>query len=99
MESINRLHPKIKNTKVIISDFDKPYFERAIKAVGFTDVKVMQHDESTSLIPGVTLDMIRNDKGDDDSSIVLKVMVQQCSVKPTISCQSMKQKGWGENMM
>ena len=72
MESINRLPSKIKNTKVIISDFDKPYFERAIKAVGFTDVKVMQHDESTSLIPGVTLDMIRNDEGDDDSSIVLK---------------------------
>lgn len=72
MESINRLPPKIKNTKVIISDFDKPYFERAIKAVGFTDVKVMQHDESTSLVTGVTLDMIRNDKGDDDSSIVLK---------------------------
>ena len=72
MESINRLPDEIKNTKVIISDFDKPYFERAIRAVGFTDVKVMQHDESTTLMPGVTLDMIRNDKGDDDSSIVLK---------------------------
>jgi len=72
IESINRLPPEIKNTQVIISDFDKPYFERAVKAVGFKNVKVMQHDESTTLVPGVTLDMIRNDKGDDDSSIVLK---------------------------
>lgn len=72
MDSINRLPPEIKNTQVIISDFDKPYFERAIKAVGFTNVKVMEHDASTTLVPGVTLDMIRNDKGDDDSSIILQ---------------------------
>lgn len=72
MESINRLPPEIKNTQVIISDFDKPYFERAIKATSFKNVKVMEHDSSTTLIPGVTLDMIRNDKGDDDSSIVIQ---------------------------
>jgi len=72
IESINRLPPEIKNTQVIISDFDKPYFERAIRAFGFKNVQVMKHDQSTTLIPGVTLDMIRNDKGDDDSSIVLK---------------------------
>ncbi len=72
LESIQRLPPEIKNTQVIVSDFDKPYFERAIKAVGFSNVKVMQHDESTELIPGVNLHMIRNDKGDDDSSIIIQ---------------------------
>jgi hypothetical protein len=72
MESINRLPLEIKDTQVIISDFDKPYFERAIRASGFKNVKVMKHDESTTLIPGVTLDMIRNDGGDDDSSIILQ---------------------------
>ncbi len=72
MESINRLPLEIKDTQVIISDFDKPYFERAIRAVGFKNVKVMKHNESTTLIPGVTLDMIRNDEGDDDSSIILQ---------------------------
>ncbi len=72
IESINRLPPEIKNTRVIISDFDKPYFERAIRALGFKNVTVMKHNESTTLISGVTLDMIRNDKGDDDSSIVLQ---------------------------
>ena len=72
MESINRLPLEIKDTQVIISDFDKPYFERAIRASGFKNVKVMKHDESTTLIPGVTLNMIRNDVGDDDSSIILQ---------------------------
>ena len=72
IESLNRLPAEIKDTKVIISDFDKPYFERAIRGLGFKNVKVMQHDESTTLIQGVTLDMIRNDIGDDDSSIVIK---------------------------
>ena len=72
IESINRLPPEIKDTQVIISDFDKPYFERAIRAVGFSNVKVMEHDESTTIAPGITLDMIRNDEGDDDSSIVLQ---------------------------
>lgn len=72
MESINRLPSEIKNTQVIISDFDKPYFERAIRGVGFKNIKVMKHDESMTLVPGVTLDMIRNDNGDDDSSIILK---------------------------
>lgn len=72
IESINRLPSEIKDTQVIISDFDKPYFERAIRGIGFKNVKVMKHNESTTLQPGINLDMIRNDIGDDDSSIILE---------------------------
>ena len=72
IESIDRLPKEVKNTQVIISDFDKPFFERAIRGIGFKNVKVMKHDESMTLVPGVTIDMIRNDIGDDDSSIILK---------------------------
>lgn len=82
IQSINRLPSEIKNTQVIISDFDKPYFERAIRGIGFKNVKVMKHDESITLVTGVTLDMIRNDEGDDDSSIILK------GDNSTIFCQT-----------
>jgi hypothetical protein len=71
-ESIARLSKEVKKSQVIISDFDKPYFERAVRAKGFDNILVLKHDESINLVPGLKLDMIRNDIGDDDSSIVLQ---------------------------
>jgi L-ascorbate metabolism protein UlaG (beta-lactamase superfamily) len=72
LESIDRLPLDAKEALVLIPDFKARYFEPMVKAAGFKNVKVLAHDSSIELADGLSLDMLVNDKGDHDSSIVLK---------------------------
>jgi len=71
-ESIDRLPLETKEALVLIPDFKARYFEPMVQAAGFENVKVLAHGSSIELTDGLSLDMLVNDKGDHDSSIVLK---------------------------
>ena len=72
IKSINRLPSDTREALVLIPDFKAPYFERMVNDAGFENVKVLAHDASLDLADGLVLDMLVNDKGDHDSSVVLQ---------------------------
>jgi hypothetical protein len=72
MESIARLPSDTKQAMVLISEFKAPYFERMVNNAGFENVKVLVHDESLELTDSLVLDMLVNDRGEHDSSVVLQ---------------------------
>tara|TARA_Y100000741_G_scaffold364439_1_gene355456 strand:- start:437 stop:1726 length:1290 start_codon:yes stop_codon:yes gene_type:complete len=72
LESIRRLPLETKDSQVLISDYDKPYWENAVRAAGFKNIIMLEHDESLELDSEIKLHMLRNDEGDDDSSIVIE---------------------------
>jgi len=72
LESIDRLPVDAKEALVLIPDFKARYFEPMVRAAGFKNVKVLAHGESIGLADGLSLDILVNDKGDHDSSIVLQ---------------------------
>jgi hypothetical protein len=70
-ESLSRFHPREKKSKTIIPNFGLSYFENAVRANGFNNIQKMEHNEVIEIAPGVKLEMLVNDHGDHDSSILL----------------------------
>ena len=72
LESIRRLPEETKNSEVLISDYDKPYWENAVRDAGFKNISMLEHNAVFDLDSEIKLHMLRNDEGDDDSSIVIE---------------------------
>lgn len=70
-ESVARLRPEVRQARTLIPDFGLAYFERAVRANGFNNIQVLKHDEAITIAPGVTVEMLVNDHGDHDSSLLI----------------------------
>lgn len=70
-ESLARFHPREKQSKTLIPNLGAAYFEKAVRANGFNNIQILEHDEVCEIAPGVKLEMLVNDHGDHDSSILL----------------------------
>ncbi len=70
-ESLARFDPLEKLAKTLIPNFGAAYFEKAVRANGFHNLQILEHDEVCEIAPGVKIEMLVNDHGDHDSSILL----------------------------
>lgn len=70
-ESVARLPAALKARQVIIPNFGMPYFEKMVRQAGFSQITALDHEQTIELAPGLHLEMLVNDGGDHDSSVVL----------------------------
>jgi L-ascorbate metabolism protein UlaG (beta-lactamase superfamily) len=70
-KTLSRFHPQEKKSRTIIPNFGLSYFENAVRANGFNNIQMLEHNEVIEIAPGVKLTMLINDLGDHDSSILL----------------------------
>jgi hypothetical protein len=70
--SLGRFRTAIKKSKVLIPDFGLSYFEKAVRANGFGDVTLLGHEEAIEIAPNVKVEMLLNDQGDHDSSLLIQ---------------------------
>lgn len=69
--SLRRLRGEVKGAQVIIPDFGARYFERAVRGAGFGKLRLLGHEETCELAPGVRIEMLVNERGDQDSSLLM----------------------------
>ena len=69
-ESLARFQPREKEAKTLIPNLGT-YFEKAVRANGFHNIQILEHGEICEIATGVKLEMLVNDHGDHDSSILL----------------------------
>ena len=72
LESINEILKKNKKTKVIVPQSKNNWFKNVIKKVGFKKVISLKHNETFEISSNSSLKLFLNDKGDFDSSIIVK---------------------------
>ncbi len=69
--SVVRLRPEVRQARTLIPDFGLAYFEKAVRANGFHNIQMLKHDEAFTIAPGVKVEMLVNDCGDHDSSLLV----------------------------
>jgi len=72
-ETLKRIDPIVKSkAKIIVPDFGKPYFKKALIANGLTNIIFIQNESSISLSNDIKATIFNCDAGDDDSSLLIE---------------------------
>lgn len=71
-ESVARLSAENKEACVLIPGFAGAWFEKLLRDHGFRNIRILAHDETIELTSDTSLQMFLNDKGDIDSSIMIR---------------------------
>jgi len=71
-ETIAKILPCLKDATVLIPNFKLNYFEKAVRANGLSDIRILDNHEEICLSNNTVVKIYINENGDHDSSLLIK---------------------------